>query len=143
MDDCFSDWVNFWAKMIYGVGGCTKNVGWDMVARNIITGIKFASFTDNAARVGTQTAATVFRSIGTVGRTFHIAGGVVGILFLSVDIFTLTDSAIDIKKENPDKVSKDIRNLAARLSAECPKKEFIDEMIEKTLNVIKTRRLSS
>ncbi|VDI41901.1 Hypothetical predicted protein [Mytilus galloprovincialis] len=130
----FPDWVDFWSKLTFGACTTTKSVTWDILAKTILASLRItASYADDALAVGARAGASAFRTIGsTAGQGLHIAGGVVGILVMPLDIYTLVDSAIDIHKNNPHKVSNKIREWADHIDKPCPTKWDIEVMMDKT-----------
>ena len=134
METDFSEWVGFWKKLVFGSIQAALGVGWNVVKTIIQDSLTIASYVDDAARIGASTGTTVFRTLGNVGRGFHIAGGVVGIVFMPIDIYTLVSSSIDEHNRNPHKVSEEIRQRAKELAKKCPTKDEIDKMIDETLD---------
>ena len=131
IDKNFNEWVEFWGKIVFGLGSVGKSVGWNVIgvaitgSRNIATGISMG---------GARAGMTAFKTIGSsTGRAFHIAGGVVGVLLMPLDVAVLVTTAIDIHKKNPNKASKEIRATANRLRNECPTEKEIDRFISHTL----------
>jgi len=134
IDEDFPSWVSFWAKIAINTGTGIKNIGWDVIGRTIFNSLRIASYADDVMSTGAAVATTAFKTIGsTTGRALHVAGGVFGILFLPIDIYTLVDSSIDVHKTNPHATSTKIREMAANIKAECPTIENIDRMVEETV----------
>lgn len=130
----YPHWMDFWSKLAFGAGTTTKCITWDILAKTILASLRItASYADDALAVGARAGASAFRTIGsTAGQGLHIAGGVVGILVMPLDIYTLVDSAIDIHKNNPHKVSSKIREWADHIDKSCPTKWDIEVMMDQT-----------
>lgn len=134
VDRKYPSWVKFWVKLVFDVGSTSNGVLWNTIVSTVLNGLRIASYGDEAARLGATVGSTAFRSLGTVGRGFHIAGGVAGIVLLPFDLYTLVDSAITEHKKKPHKIANALRNHADLLDKKCPTKDQVDEMIEKTRN---------
>ncbi|CAC5423580.1 unnamed protein product [Mytilus coruscus] len=133
MEDC-EHWIAFWKKLVIGGGSTTKCVTWNVIKTTISTSLKIsAANADEAIAAGARAGTTAFKALGTTaGRTIHIAGGVVGIILMPLDIYTLVDSALTIHKNKTHKVSSQIRKWADEIDNLGPTKDEIDTMIDKT-----------
>lgn len=109
-------------KLAWGVGGAGKSIGWNMVYNSIRTGIQIArGVSEGGAEAGV-------RAFQVAGRTsVHVAGGLVGILLMPLDIYTLVDSAIDLHKDSPHKVAAGIRKVIKELEKDCLTKAKAEE----------------
>ena len=132
IDRDFTEWVEFVARLVYQ--GCItgKSIGWNIIGSTIRASRAIA---EGIALGGSKAGVTAFKTVGTTGlrAAGHIGAGVVGILLIPLDVYTLVDSAIDTHKKTPHKVSKQIRETAKMLEDGCPTKQQVDEAIEKTL----------
>ena len=123
METDFSGWVLFWRKLIFGSTQAGKGIVWDVVKYSL----SIVSYTDDAARIGAATGATLFKTLGNVGKGIHIAGGILGTILVPFDIYTLVISSIDEHNRNPHQVSETIREQAKELAEKCPPKDEIDK----------------
>ena len=123
METDFSGWVLFWRKLIFGSTQAEKGIVWDVVKYSL----SIVSYTDDAARIGAATGATLFKTLGNVGKGIHIAGGILGTILVPFDIYTLVISSIDEHNRNPHQVSETIREQAKELAEKCPPKDEIDK----------------
>ena len=123
METDFSGWVLFWRKLIFGSTQAGKGIVWDVVKNSL----SIVSYTDDAARIGAATGATLFKTLGNVGKGIHIAGGILGTILVPFDIYTLVISSIDEHNRNPHQVSETIREQAKELAEKCPPKDEIDK----------------
>ena len=123
METDFSGWVLFWRKLIFGSTQAGKGIVWDVVKYSL----SIVSHTDDAARIGAATGATLFKTLGNVGKGIHIAGGILGTILVPFDIYTLVISSIDEHNRNPHQVSETIREQAKELAEKCPPKDEIDK----------------
>ena len=140
METDFSRWVHFWRKLIFGSIQAGKGIAWDVIKNTIQNSLKSVSYTDDAARNGAATGATLFNTLGNVGKGLHIAGGVLGIVLMPFDIYTLVISSIDEHNRNPHQLSEVIRQQAKKLAEKCPPKDEIDKMINETLDQTSIKR---
>lgn len=134
--EIFQHYIDFFGKVIFGAGTTTKCVTWDIIVKTIWTSVRItASYTDDAIVAGVRAGASVFRSIGsTAGKGLHIAGGVVGILVLPLDMCNLVDSVVDILNKNPHEVSTKIREWADHIEKTKLSQMEIKEMMDKTFH---------
>ena len=123
METDFSGWVLFWRKLIFGSTQAGKGIVWDVVKNSL----SIVSYTDDAARIGAATGATLFKTLGNVGKGIHIAGSILGTILVPFDIYTLVISSIDEHNRNPHQVSETIREQAKELAEKCPPKDEIDK----------------
>ena len=123
METDFSGWVLFWRKLIFGSTQAGKGIVWDVVKNSL----SIVSYTDDAARIGAATGATLFKTLGNVGKGIHIAGGILGTILVPFDIYTLVISSIDEHNRNPHQVSETIREQAKELAEKCSPKDEIDK----------------
>ena len=116
METDFSGWELFWRKLIFGSTQTGKGIVWDVVKNTIQNSLSIVSYTDDAARIGAATGATLFKTLGNVGKGIHIAGGILGTILVPFDIYTLVISSIDEHNRNPHQVSETIREQAKELA---------------------------
>ncbi|XP_052075427.1 uncharacterized protein LOC127712861 [Mytilus californianus] len=133
IEEKFPHWIKFWWNLVKGAGQVGWSTGGSIIYTTIKSSFQLATAFDDAAITGLRVGGGVFKTFGTVGRAFHVVGGVANIVFLPLDIFTMVDSAIDVHKKNPHKISSAMRKLAIQIEKECPKKESIQTMIAETL----------
>lgn len=131
IDTDFASWV-----LAYGSASTGLGIGWRLIVNTILRGLDVA---EGIGRTGLEAGVTAFRALGTVGKVFHIGGGVAGIIFLPVDIYTLVDSSIDIHKDNKHKVSRNIRSTISTLRESSPTKESVDTFIAEILRIQASR----
>jgi hypothetical protein len=132
IDPNFPSWVKLRGTVVLLSG--IKSVGWNVIGSTICNSLRIASYVDDVMSTGAAATTTAFKTIGTTTfRALHIAGGVAGIAFIGVDIYTLIDASIDVFKTNPHKTSEAIREIAAQIKAKCPTREDIDGMVEETV----------
>ena len=136
METNFPGWVQFWGKLVLGSYGAAKGLGWDVVAKTIMNSRTIVSCADDAARIGATTGKAFFQTLSTAGKGLHILGGIMGIVFMPLDIYTLVDSSKNEHNRNPHKVSKVIRQHAKELAEKCPAKDDINKMINETINKV-------
>ena len=127
METDFSGWELFWRKLIFGSTQTGKGIVCDVVKNTIQNSLSIVSYTDDAARIGAATGATLFKTLGNVGKGIHIAGGILGTILVPFDIYTLVISSIDEHNRNPHQVSETIREQAKELAEKCPPKDEIDK----------------
>ena len=139
VDEDFSLWVAFWATLVVRSGSGVKKIAWDIIGRTVTSSMRIAAAADNAVSTGAAVTTTAFKAIGsTVGKAMHVTGGVLGLLFLPIDIYTLVDSSIDVHKDNSHKISKKIREMAAKMKKERPTKNDIDRMVKETVDKLES-----
>lgn len=139
VDEDFSLWVAFWATLVVRSGSGVKKIAWDIIGRTVTSSMRIAAAADNAVSTGAAVTTTAFKAIGsTVGKAIHVTGGVLGLLFLPIDIYTLVDSSIDVHKDNSHKISKKIREMAAKMKKERPTKNDIDRMVKETVDKLES-----
>jgi hypothetical protein len=125
IDPNFPSWVKLRGTVVLLSG--IKSVGWNVIGSTICNSLRIASYVDDVMSTGAAATTTAFKTIGTTTfRALHIAGGVAGIAFIGVDIYTLIDASIDVFKTNPHKTSEAIREIAAQIKAKCPTREDIE-----------------
>lgn len=129
----FPHWYNFWDRLITGTSQISKSTGWDSIAKTISASMRIVTSFDDLAANGIRIGGSLFKAMGPAARGLHIAGGIVGILLIPLDIFTLVDSAIDVHKKNQHKISSSIRSIAKKIKEECPTKAEIETMIAETI----------
>ncbi|XP_063404599.1 uncharacterized protein LOC134688062 [Mytilus trossulus] len=134
MEETFPHWIKFWVKLVFGTGQAVKSTGWDIIAKTILTSLRIATTFDDVALNGVRIGGGLFKAFGPAARGLHIAGGIVGILLIPLDVYTLVDSAIDVHKKNSHKISSAIREFAKKIQEECPNKTEIETMIRETSN---------
>lgn len=134
MEEAFPHWLKFWAKLVLGTGQAVKSTSWDIIAKTILMSLRIVTSFDDLALNGVRIGGGLFKVLSPAARGLHIAGGIVGILLISLDLFTMVDSAIDVHKKNPHKISSAIREFAKMIEEECPSKTEIEKMIEDTSN---------
>ncbi|CAG2214799.1 unnamed protein product [Mytilus edulis] len=122
----YKTWCSFWSKLALGVTA-TSAGSWSAIVNPIIKSLRLAS-------VGEDVAAAGFRGISVAGRAFTFAGGVMGILLLPLDIYTLVDSSVDVHNKNPHKVSIKIRKICSKIKADFLTDEEIQHMIHDTFS---------
>ena len=122
METDFTGWVLFWRKLIFGSTQAGKGIVWDVVKNTIQNSLSIVSYTDDAARIGAATGATLFKTLGNLGKGIHIAGGILGIILVPFDIYRLVISSIDEHNRNPHQVSEMIREEAKRVGRKMPNK---------------------
>ena len=120
VDADFPSCVSFWRNI----------AGWNGIVGTILDSLRIVSYVDGVMSTGAAVTTTAFKAIGsTTGRAFHVAGGVFGILLLPINIHTLVAASIDVHKTNPHKTSETIREMAAKIKASCPPREYIEETV--------------
>lgn len=129
----FPSWASFWSKIVINSGMGVKKIGVDLIGRTVLNSIRMASVVEDTASTGGKVATTIFKTMGTTGKVFHVAGAAFGMVLLPLDIYTLVTSSIDVHYANPHQTSKKIRELAATITAECPTEEDIESMMEGTV----------
>ena len=67
---------------------------------------------------GVQTGKTAFQAFSSVGRGFHIAGGVFSVIFLIPDVYNIITTSVDVHKGKLLKVVEDFRQIAQLLEDE-------------------------
>ncbi|XP_052074755.1 uncharacterized protein LOC127712401 [Mytilus californianus] len=139
IEEVFPHWIKFWWNLVKGAGQAGWGTGASIIYTTIKSSFQLATVLDDAAITGLRIGGGVFKTFGTVGRVFHVAGGVAGIVFLPLDIFTMVDSAIDVHKKNPHEVSSAMRKLAKKIEEECPTKDSIKTMIAETLRQLEKK----
>jgi hypothetical protein len=127
IDSTIPEWVNFWGKLTKHGFSTAANAGWSVVGKTIVNSLKLSS---DLAGDASSASKTVFSIAGTTARGFHIAGGVVGILLLPVDVHTFVSSARDVGKGKAPASTIAIREVADKMAKECPNKDEVDKMIE-------------
>lgn len=132
----FPVWCDFWASLILGSGKVATGFGWKMVANTVINAVRLAKGIDVATDV-TSASLPVFRTLGTAMKGVHIAGGVVGAVFLPIDVFFLVSNSIELHKKEAHVDSKRIRRVAAEIKQKCLKAKTIDNMIDKCIAVLR------
>ncbi|CAC5361450.1 unnamed protein product [Mytilus coruscus] len=132
IEQTFPHWIKFWVTLVLGTGQAAKSTGWDIIAKSILTSLRIATAFDDVALNGARIGGGLVKALGPAARGLHIAGGIVGILLIPLDVYTLVDSAIDVHKKNPHKVSSAIRGIGQKIQEECPTKTEIETMIRET-----------
>ncbi|CAC5387502.1 unnamed protein product [Mytilus coruscus] len=127
MEEAFPHWLKFWAKVVVGTGVAAKSTGWDIIAKTILTSLRIATTFDDLAINGVRIGGGLFKVLSPAARGLHVAGGIVGILLIPLDVYTMVDSAIDVHKKNPHKISSAIKDFAKKLEEECPTKNEIEK----------------
>lgn len=134
MENGFPHWFKFWFDLVIGTGQTAKSTGWDIIGKTILTSLRIVTSFDDAAFSGVRVGASLFKTLGTTARGLHIAGGVIGIALIPLDIYTLVDSAVGVYKKKPHKTADGIRQIAERIEKACPSKNEIETMIRETSN---------
>lgn len=93
MDNC---------RLGLNVASSLKLLGKNMVYDFVYIGKLATASADLAADVGS----TVFKTLSTAGRVFHIGGFVVGMVLMPLDIYTLVTSSIGLHKGNTSDAEK-------------------------------------
>ncbi|KAH3747662.1 uncharacterized protein LOC127847175 [Dreissena polymorpha] len=116
LDTVFQHWMSFFSKL---VGGSVK-IGWSVVYKtiyNTVSNIKLgraaSQFTIESlsSTTGRVTAASL-KATSVVARGFHIAGGVMGIVLIPVDIGFLVHSARAVAADKLPDTYKKITEVA-------------------------------
>lgn len=135
VDTYFPEWVSFWSQIVMNSGNGIKKVAWDIIGRTVTSYLKLAVKADQVVQSGGTVAATAFKTIGsTAGKSLHVAGGLLGMVVLPFDIYTLVDSSIDVHKGNPHETSNKIREMVAQIKTGRPTKADIDKMVRETVS---------
>ncbi|XP_053400552.1 uncharacterized protein LOC128557311 [Mercenaria mercenaria] len=132
----FPFWCKFWRKLMFGSGNAVAGFGWKMVANTIINAVRMGKAVDTATDV-TSAVVPVFRTLGNTAKGFHIAGGVVSTVFLPFDIYSLVSNSVELHTNEAHDISKRIRQAVKDIQDKCPKKEEIDDMIDKCIAVLR------
>jgi hypothetical protein len=131
IDRTIPEWVRFWGNLTHGFASTAVNASWSVVGKTIINSLRLSgSLAGDASNAGR----TLFRVAGTAARGAHIAGGVVGILLLPIDVHTLVSSAVDVGKGKIPDSAKAIRRVADQMEKGCPTVKEVDEMTKRTIN---------
>lgn len=134
VDEDFPLWVSFWASILLQSGSGHKRIVWDIIWNTASDTMRIASHADYAVLTRAAVTTTTFKTNGsTAGKALHITDGVIGIMFLPFDIYTLVDSSIDVHNANSRKTSKKIREMAAKIKSGRPTKADIDRMVKETV----------
>ncbi|KAH3860777.1 hypothetical protein DPMN_023701 [Dreissena polymorpha] len=127
----------FIAQIVGGSAKIAWSVAWKLIS-NIVTGVRLGQAAaelalEGTATVGRLTVVSVKAATSTAARGLHIAGGVVGIALIPLDIGFLVHSAHAVATDKMPDTSKEISAKADKLLEMCPSKSSIDEMIEDTI----------
>ena len=134
IDEDFSSWVAFWGNIVVSSGLAAMGITWDIVGSSIARYMQVAASADKAVSTGAAVATTAFKTIGsTAGKAVHVVGGVIGVLLLPYDIYTLVNSSIDFYQDNRHEISEKIREMAAKMKKELPTKKDINRMVKVTV----------
>ena len=138
----FKDWMKLIGKLVLGSGGALKGIGWNVIGNTILTATDIAQ---GITLGGSKAGLTAFRTAGTctARAATHIASGVVGILLIPLDIYTLVDTSIIMHKKKPHTVAEEIRTMAGILYVDCPTRLEVDTAIENTLDGLECPRPST
>lgn len=130
------DWVEFCVNVFVEYGSTVQSVKWNVLSNTILNYTKItASYADDAIATGAKEGSSAFKAIGsTAWQTFHIIGGVGGIVFMFLDIKTCVDSVNDIHRKNPHEAVKEIREMADNINKSCPTKREIECTFDKTFH---------
>ena len=132
IDRDFKEWVQLIGCLVFQGCKTGKNIGWNLIGSTIRTSRAIA---EGITLGGSKAGLTAFKTIGTstARAAWHIGFGVVGMLLIPLDIYTLVDTAIDVHKKTPHKISEKIRETANMLNDGCPTREQVDTSIERTI----------
>lgn len=100
------------------------NVSWESIKGAVKIGKSIYTFVTTGLKlvgnvyddIARGCARTAFATAGTAAaRGFHIAGGVVGMVFMPVDIYFMIKHSIAVHKEHPHEMSDGLRAAARRM----------------------------
>ena len=133
IDIDFKEWRQLIGKLVLGGCRACKAIGWNVIVTSIRTG---RAIVRGMALGGSKAGLTAFKTVGTTTARAagHIGLGVIGILLIPVDIYTLVDTAVEVHKKKPHRVSEEIRKMAKMLYVDCPTRLQVDTAIKKTLD---------
>lgn len=130
MEETFPFWSTFIKNLVKGSSQAAIGTGFSILYTTISSSLKI----NNAVNSGLEVGTTLYMTLGTVGRTFHILGGWGGMIAILFDWDTLINSAVAVRDKDPHDVSLEIRTLAAKIEQNCPTVDEIEKMIEATLD---------
>ncbi|KAH3860780.1 uncharacterized protein LOC127865783 [Dreissena polymorpha] len=137
LDTRFPPWKSFFSKLVSG----SVDIGWSVAWKTIyttVTNVKLGraasqlTFGSCVSTTGRVTAASL-KATSAAARGLHIAGGVIGILLIPVDIGFLVHSARAVAADNLPDTSKKIAEVAEKLLENCPDENDISQMILETI----------
>ncbi|KAH3860783.1 uncharacterized protein LOC127865785 [Dreissena polymorpha] len=93
--------------------------------------VKFAL--ESAGAAGRVTSAVVARIAASTSKVIHVAGGVVGIALIPIDIAFLINSVMSVSSNKQSETAKKITEMAEKLLEMSPSEREIDDMINDTI----------
>lgn len=132
----FPLWASFITKLIVG----SSTIAWSVALKalnGIVSGIRLgkaiSEFSLEAVMAGRGVATTALKAGSAAARGLHVAGAVVGIILIPLDIGFLVHSAHAVATDKVPDTSKKISETAKQLRASCPSEAEIDDAIFETI----------
>ena len=132
IENVFPSWVQFWGSLVFGSGTAASSFGWKMIANTVINGARLGRAADIAGDVS-SVAVPFARTLGNTAKGFHIAGGVIGILFIPFDVYSLVSNSKEIHTGEAHSDSRRIREVVAEIESKCLEANEVDSMINESI----------